>query len=384
MRSWGSRNANPVSPHALWIPAHRLDLRGEESGRRRHPVALAAISDCSKSQTKLTVNLIRDIVLARREKGLTQTALAEAIGSDRAAIARLEAGVGPLSLLLQIMEALQYHVAGLAKGTRLPEQLRNRRLSMKLSTQELAQRAGVSRATISALERGNGTIAPLVKVLDILCTSTTARRKPTPSLWLPSVAADRNRRFTPVEFLQAIAQVWGAIDLDPCGHPDSPVGARRRISLEEGGDGLREDWSGDVVYVNPPFSDMVTWLKRADQMWIERRVQKIIALVPARTDIGYFHDRIAQVCDVGLMRGRLQFGQPNSKKDDRSRATFALMVCLWGATAQEIDAFDAIYHCRWLARDKQTMRSASSSVADIIVPRPAEMNEAELTTLDAD
>jgi len=330
------------------------------------------------------VNLIRDIVLARREKGLTQTALAEAIGSDRAAIARLEAGVGPLSLLLQIMEALQYHVAGLAKGTRLPEQLRNRRLSMKLSTQELAQRAGVSRATISALERGNGTIAPLVKVLDILCTSTTARRKPTPSLWLPSVAADRNRRFTPVEFLQAIAQVWGAIDLDPCGHPDSPVGARRRISLEEGGDGLREDWSGDVVYVNPPFSDMVTWLKRADQMWIERRVQKIIALVPARTDIGYFHDRIAQVCDVGLMRGRLQFGQPNSKKDDRSRATFALMVCLWGATAQEIAAFDAIYPCRWLARDKQTMRSASSSVADIIVPRPAEMNEAELTTLDAD
>ncbi|MFP5434596.1 MAG: helix-turn-helix domain-containing protein, partial [Alphaproteobacteria bacterium] len=131
------------------------------------------------------MNLIQDIVLARREKGLTQKALAEAIGSDRAAIARLEAGVGPLSLLLQIMEALQYHVAGLAKGTMLPEQLRNRRLSMKLSTQELAQRAGVSRATISALERGNGTIAPLVKVLDILCTSTTARRKPTPSLWLP-------------------------------------------------------------------------------------------------------------------------------------------------------------------------------------------------------
>lgn len=253
-----------------------------------------------------------------------------------------------------------------------------------MSHQELAQRAGVSRATISALERGNGTIAPLVKVLDILRTSTTAQRKPTPSLWLPSVAADRNRRFTPIEFLRAIEHVWGRIDLDPCGHPESPVNARRRISLEEGGDGLQEDWSGDVVYVNPPFSDMVTWLRRADQMWTEKRVRKVIALVPARTDVGYFHDRIAEVCDVGLMRGRLQFGQPIGKSDGGTRATFALMVFLWGASADEIVAFNAIYPCRWLARDMPTTGSVSAPVADTMAHCPKEMNEAELSMLGAD
>jgi predicted transcriptional regulator len=77
------------------------------------------------------VNLIQDISRAHRENGLTQATLAEAIGSDRAAIARLEAGVRPMSLLLRVMEALQYHIAGLAKGTVLPQQLCNRRLSMR-------------------------------------------------------------------------------------------------------------------------------------------------------------------------------------------------------------------------------------------------------------
>ena len=75
---------------------------------------------------------------------------------------------------------------------------------------------------------------------------------------------DRDSRFTPPEFLEHIYAAFGKIDLDLCAHTLSPVVARRRIILNEGGDGLANDWSGRLAFINPPFSALLIWLKRAD------------------------------------------------------------------------------------------------------------------------
>jgi hypothetical protein len=56
-------------------------------------------------------------------------------------------------------------------------------------------------------------------------------------------------------------QLHGVIN--PCGHPLSPVIARRSIIRGHGGDGLADDRSGRLVFVNPPFSALLTWLRRA-------------------------------------------------------------------------------------------------------------------------
>jgi transcriptional regulator with XRE-family HTH domain len=298
----------------------------------------------------LPFNLIQDLAVARREKGLSQTQLAGLVNADRQAIARLECGGGSVQLLLRAMTAMHYHLSGLAQGATLPEQVKNRRHVMGISVDELARRAGISPTTLIALESGRGTVAPLIKVLAVIQTSRTERRKPNLTPYLPAIVGERDSRFTPAAFVDIIEKVWGHIDLDPCGHIESPVRAVRKILLSEGGDGLRDEWSGDIVYLNPPFSRMTSWLRRADEMWSAGKVNKVVALVPARTDSAYFHDRLAEVCDIGFLRGRMQFTRASGRSDKANRVPFSLMVCVWGATQEEIEAFDRLSPCRWLAK----------------------------------
>lgn len=294
--------------------------------------------------------ILSDIARARREKGLTQGDLGRRVKVDRQAITRLEQGVGSLVLLHRVMAALDYHLVGFAGGSTLSEQIGNRRKALRLAKAEVARRAGVSRATVAAIEAGTGSISSLIEVLAVLGTKRMGRRKPQLIPLAPLNAAERDKRFTPQHFLDTIALVWGDIDLDPCAHIESPVRARRRILLQEGGDGLRDDWAGRVVYLNPPFSRAFTWLQRADEMWTAGKVEVVIALLPARTDGTYFHDRLAKICDIGFLRGRLQFSRGEGQQDLATRAPFPSMVVIWGASNEEIEHFAQLCPTVWLER----------------------------------
>lgn len=304
-------------------------------------------------------DIISDIALARRERGMTQTDLGRRVQADRQAIARMERGVGAFDLLRRVMMVLDHHVIGFARGSTLPEQLGNRRRTLGLSKSDLAQHAGVCRATVAALEAGEGSISSLLAVLTVLATTRMARRKPQMIPLSPINSAERDKRFTPTHFLDVITQVWGEIDLDPAAHPESPVRARRFISLREGGDGLTDEWSGRLAYVNPPFSGAVKWLQRADEMWVTRKVEIIVALVPARTDGNYFHDRLSRVCDIALLRGRFQFSRGEGQQDKASRAPFPLMAVMWGASRAEIARFGELCPCAWVQDTARTAESRS-------------------------
>lgn len=290
--------------------------------------------------------IIDEIRKARESKGLSRRALAEMLDVDPQAIVRLEAGTGSIDLLIRVMDAVDFHVAGLAPGRSLPDQLRNRRIRMELSVAELSRRAGLSRNTIAGLEAGKGTIRALESLLAII-GKQARRRAPERQHWAADRKGDRDSRFTPLEFLEPIYKVFGIPDLDPCGHDLAPVRAAQKYMLSEGRDGLAEPWAAGVVWCNPPFSAQLQWLRKADHEVTAGNAKTVICLVPARTDSTFFHDCLIGVADIGLLRGRIKFLSPDGRAE---QTPFALMLVIFGATARQLDHLRTLIPAFWLPR----------------------------------
>lgn len=290
--------------------------------------------------------MLGELKEARRSAGWSQKTLAERVGVDAQTIKRLEKGVGSVPTLVAVLAALDFRLTGLAPGAMLSEQLRAQRQRRALSLDEVASRAGLTRATVSSLERGGGTIASLLALLAVIAPKAR-RRAPERSYWGQGDKDDRDSRFTPAEFMENIYAAFGEVDLDPCGHVLSPVVARRRILLSEGGDGLTDEWSGRLVFVNPPFSALLKWLRRAHEQWRERAVDTVVCLVPVRTDSSLFHQTLSLDADIYLLQGRVRFLNLHGR---REATPFSLMVLALGATAEQKTKFAELVPGLWVAR----------------------------------
>ena len=268
---------------------------------------------------------------ARRSKGWLQKTLADRISVATQKIKRLEQGTGSVATLILAMAALELHLTGIGPGRTIVDQLRAKRQKRGWSIAKTAQRAGLNRATVASLERGEGSVASLQSLLTVLAPNAR-RRAPERSYWGQGDKEDRDSRFTPPEFMQIIYEAFGPVDLDPCAHSMSPVIAARRIMLEEGGDGLIDEWSGKLVFVNPPFSAQLQWLRRAHSQWLAGNAETIVCLVPARTDSAWFHDTLAVDADIYLLQGRLKFLSTAGKAQ---HTPFSLMLVTLGASDEQ-------------------------------------------------
>ena len=82
---------------------------------------------------------------------------------------------------------------------------------------------------------------------------------------------------TPDDVLKQIQDMFneGKIMFDPC--PANPTE-----------DGLDErDWTGDCVYVNPPYKNITPWLEKGLKQ--SKKGKKVIFLIPARADTEWWH-----------------------------------------------------------------------------------------------
>src|SRR3990167_10304277 len=108
-------------------------------------------------------------------------------------------------------------------------------------------------------------------------------------------------------------------------HFDLDAAARRGNSKCEAymEDGLRFPWRGRVVWCNPPYSDLPTWVARA---WHQCQEQQntVVMLIPAYTDPRYWSDVIiAHADEVRFLKGRVSFLENGLKK---MRARFPSVV----------------------------------------------------------
>ena len=95
---------------------------------------------------------------------------------------------------------------------------------------------------------------------------------------------------TPKDVYAALHQEFNFND-DPC--PLNGVG------------GLDRPWGG-VTFVNPPYSKIKDWCKKAYQEYLNGKT--VVMLIPSRTDTKYWHEYIMKASEIRFIKGRLKFG----------------------------------------------------------------------------
>lgn len=110
---------------------------------------------------------------------------------------------------------------------------------------------------------------------------------------------------TPQDFFNKLNKEFN-FTLDPCATPENAK-CEKYYTKED--DGLKQDWSGETVFCNPPYGRVIKdWVKKCYE---ESRKENttVVMLIPARTDTSYFHDYIYNKAkEIRFIRGRLKFG----------------------------------------------------------------------------
>jgi site-specific DNA-methyltransferase (adenine-specific) len=107
---------------------------------------------------------------------------------------------------------------------------------------------------------------------------------------------------TPPEVFAPLDAEFG-FTLDPCA---TPANAKCAKFYTESQDGLEQDWRGERVFMNPPYGkEIYPWTRKAKTE--AERGTLVVGLLPASTDLQWWHDDIVGRAEVRYIRGRVRF-----------------------------------------------------------------------------
>lgn len=115
---------------------------------------------------------------------------------------------------------------------------------------------------------------------------------------------------TPQEFFEKLDGEFH-FTLDPCANEKNHK-CKRYYTITD--NGLLQDWAGEVVFCNPPYSKK-TKTNPGQEAWIKKcyeEAQKpnttVVALIPARIDTKAFHEYIYHKAkEIRFLKGRIKF-----------------------------------------------------------------------------
>ena len=143
---------------------------------------------------------------------------------------------------------------------------------------------------------------------------------------------------TPPDLWLEILEKYFPLDVDvfdPCPNTNRLLlGAKSDF----GKDGLQIPW-GDYAFVNPPFSDIAPWIKKAATLHTET-----VMLLPVRSDQPWWHENVQRGAIV-FIRGRVNYVSPAPGKT--AGASFPSCLVLFG---------DRWKHDLWWPRCHQNRR----------------------------
>lgn len=107
--------------------------------------------------------------------------------------------------------------------------------------------------------------------------------------------------------------------LDPCATKENHL-CNKYYTKED--NGLAQDWNGETVFCNPPYSKIKQWVEKCYKEY-ETNGATVVMLIPVRTDTRYFHEYIYHKAEIEFIKGRLHFS--NSKNS----APFPSMIVIY-------------------------------------------------------
>jgi phage N-6-adenine-methyltransferase len=126
---------------------------------------------------------------------------------------------------------------------------------------------------------------------------------------------------TPPEIFDPL-HVQFQFTLDACATPQN---AKLPRFYTEADDGLSKDWSNERVFMNPPYGrEVYAWTRKAREE--SKRGAFVVGLLPASTDLAWWHEDVVGHADVRYIRGRVRFltGGPY-----RASGFFASVIVIW-------------------------------------------------------
>jgi len=87
-------------------------------------------------------------------------------------------------------------------------------------------------------------------------------------------------------------------------------------------DGLLQPWEGETCWMNPPYGRVIKdWCAKAHR---EAHLgATVVGLVPARTDVKWFHEHVLGHAEVRFVKGRIKFVGGDSC------APFPSIIIIW-------------------------------------------------------
>ena len=133
------------------------------------------------------------------------------------------------------------------------------------------------------------------------------------------VSSKSNEWATPQDFFNLLDNEFN-FTLDPCSTNENTK-CKKHYTIAE--DGLSEDWSNEVVFMNPPYGGNTgTWIKKAYEESLKGAT--VVCLIVSATDRSHWHEYIFPFAkQIRWIRGRLKFG------DAKYSAPFASAVVIF-------------------------------------------------------
>lgn len=115
-------------------------------------------------------------------------------------------------------------------------------------------------------------------------------------------SSDSDEWETPDSLFDTLNQLYGPFALDPAATPENAKCPRFYTKKD---DGLALTWA-NPTFVNPPYSQIEKWVYKA---WHECFCfgNRVVLLVPARTDTRWWHNYVPEASGVLFLKGRVRF-----------------------------------------------------------------------------